>query len=123
MVKASYIFGLGMLLVGGYLFLQSMVIIMTGDILDSWVTWTVYLTFGIILISIGPGVIVWTYTKSYQETYNRLANQTQWQTIQIPKTCSSCGNEIEVHSLEWIGPDEARCPYCSNELEVIKSSY
>jgi len=123
MVKASYVFGLGMLLVGGYLFLQSMVIIMTGDILDSWVTWTVYLTLGIILISIGPGVIVWTYTKNYQETYNRLTNQTQWQMIQIPKTCSSCGNEVEVHSLEWIGPDEARCPYCSNELEVIKSSY
>ena len=123
MGKRSYIIGILMLLVGGYLFLQSMAIIMTGSILDSWMTWTLYLTFGIILVSFGPGVIVWSYTKNYQAAYRSLANQTQWQMVQLPKTCTSCGNEIEIHSLEWIGPNEARCPFCSNEIEVITSSY
>ncbi len=121
MAEVRYILGFGMILLGAYLFLQSMVIIMTGDILGSWTSWVFYLTFGIILISFGPGVIVWSYTKNYQDTYNRLTNQTLWQVIQIPKTCPSCENQIEMHTLEWIGPNEVRCPFCSNELEIKTS--
>jgi DNA-directed RNA polymerase subunit RPC12/RpoP len=123
MTRTSYVVGLGMLLIGGYMFLESMVMVFTGSMLDSWMVWTIYLTLGIILVSIGPGVIVWAYTKQYQESYALLTNQTRWQSIQIPMTCSSCGNEIAIHSLEWIGPNEARCPYCSNEIEVRHSLF
>ena len=51
----------------------------------------------------------------------KITKQKQWQVIQLPLKCSECQNEISVRSLEWIGDDEARCPFCSNDLEIRTS--
>ncbi|TFG33320.1 hypothetical protein EU527_08455 [Candidatus Thorarchaeota archaeon] len=123
MKKNIILLSIIMLLIGGYMFLDSMLMISTGFILENWMVWTLYLTIGIILISFAPGLIVWGYSKDYQDSYSRLINQTTWQVIQIPSVCSFCQHEIAIHSLEWIGPDEARCPFCSNEIEVRTSQY
>ncbi|TFG31954.1 hypothetical protein EU527_11235 [Candidatus Thorarchaeota archaeon] len=123
MNRGILIIGLIMLFIGSYMFLNSLLTITTGHIFDNWMTWTLYLSIGIILVSIAPGVLVWSYTKDIEKSHKKLLNQPSWQMIQIPLLCSSCHNEITIHSLEWIGPDEARCPFCSNEINVMTSRY
>lgn len=123
MKRNALFMGIIFFLVGGYLFAYSMIMIISGALFEDWGLWTIYLTLGIIFLSIGPGIIVWGFTKDYQESQSRLTNHPAWQTIRIPSACVECGNEVAVHSLEWIGPDEARCPFCSNRIEVIKDHY
>jgi hypothetical protein len=115
--KGTLAFGLGMTIVGGYLFAISMIMINDISFDFDWTEWTLYLTFGIILVSLGPGVIAWAFASSLRTAHG----QTQWQTIHLPKECPECKHTLEVHSIEWIGPDEARCPFCSQELEIRKS--
>jgi hypothetical protein len=66
-------------------------------------------------------VMVWAYASSYERSYKQIANLTEWQFVQIPMQCPECGNELSVRSLEWIGDDEARCPFCSKDLEIRTS--
>ncbi len=118
MRKGALVAGLGMTLVGGYLFTMSMIMIINFTLDFDWTVWTIYLTLGIVLVSIGPGVIIWGIVSRYRTMYQ----QTQWQVIRIPVECPECHHSIEIHSLEWIGSGEARCPFCSSELDVRKSS-
>ena len=82
-----------------------------------WIMWTIYLTIGIILISLGPGIIAWAFVDKHQTTYGL----GQWQVIQLPRTCPECKHALEIHSLEWTGPEEARCPFCTSQLQIRKS--
>ena len=122
MKRGALALGLVMLLIGCYFFIVSMIMIMTDSIIDNWMTWTLYLTIGILLISFGPGVMVWAYTQSHLASFQE-THQNSWMIIQIPQRCPRCENELEAYNLEWIGPSEARCPYCSNEIEVRISKY
>ena len=97
---------------------MSMIMITNFTFDFDWATWTIYLVLGIVLVSVGPGVIVWALVSRYRTAYG----QTQWQVIRLPLVCPECSHTIEVHGLEWIGPDEARCPFCSYELDVRKSA-
>ncbi|TFG31073.1 hypothetical protein EU528_07130 [Candidatus Thorarchaeota archaeon] len=94
---------------------------MSGDFVEQLYLWIVTLVIAILLISFGPGVMAWAYASSFQASYRQIAKQKQWQVIQIPLECSECGNEITLRSLEWIGDDEARCPFCSKDLEIRSS--
>jgi len=114
MKKSTLALGLAMTIVGGYLFTMSMIMITNMTFDFDWTAWTVYLALGIILVSVGPGVIAWAAVSGYQT----VDGQTQWQIIRLPLECPECHHSIEIHSLEWIGPGEARCPFCSSELEV-----
>jgi DNA-directed RNA polymerase subunit RPC12/RpoP len=114
MKKWTLASGVAMTLVGGYLFTMSMIMINDITIEFDWTAWTIYLTLGAILVSVGPGVIVWAFVSRYRSMYN----QTQWQMVLLPVECPECGHSIEIHSLEWIGPNEARCPFCSHEIDV-----
>jgi hypothetical protein len=89
--------------------------------LDNLFWWIVALTGGILLISFGLGVIAYAYTTSYKSTYKRIAKQKEWQVIQIPLKCPECQGEISIRSLEWIGDEEVRCPFCSKDLEIRTS--
>jgi hypothetical protein len=110
--KWTLAIGVVITLVGGYLFTMSMIMINDISLEFNWTTWTVYLTLGAILVSVGPGVIVWAFVSRYKSIYNR------WQMVLLPTECPECNHPIEIHSLEWIGPNEARCPFCSHEIEV-----
>jgi hypothetical protein len=109
--------GLGITLVGGYLFTMSMIMITDIAFDFDWTTWTVYLVLGCVLVSIGPGVIAWAFVSRVQTGYG----QSHWQMIRLPIECPECNHTIEIHSLEWIGPNEARCPFCSHEIDVRTS--
>lgn len=111
------VIGIGMLVVGGYMFIQSMFMITNMSTGFDWATWTIYLTAGIILFSVGPGVMAWAFTSEYPTVYGK----SNWQIIRMPQNCPECKNLIEIRSLEWIGPDEARCPFCSSQIEITRS--
>jgi hypothetical protein len=86
--KGAFIAGLGMLLIGGYMFLISMIMITDLSFVLDWATWTIYLTVGIVLFSIGPGVMLWAYRGNYQALYGK----TQWQVIRISQTALNAAN-------------------------------
>ena len=117
MRRGVFVLGLVMTLVGGYLFTMSMIMIINFTLDFDWTVWTIYLSLGIVLVSIGPGVLVWAFVSRYQSTYRQI----QWQVIRLPLECPECLHNVEIHSLEWIGPNEVRCPFCSFELEVRTS--
>jgi len=122
MKKVPFAIGVLMMVVGGFLFWYWWDQLMWGDAwMDNLFWWITSLTLGILLISFGPGVIAYAYATSYQSSIKTIAKQKQWQVVQIPVKCSDCQNEISVRSLEWIGDDEARCPYCSKDLEIRTS--
>jgi hypothetical protein len=119
MRRGPFILGLGMLLIGGYIFILSMVMIADLSFMLDWATWTVYLIVGVVLFSVGPGIMAWAFVGRRQTAYEK----TQWQIVRVPQNCPECGNTIEIHSLEWVGTDEARCPFCSHSLEIIKNNF
>ncbi|TFF92482.1 hypothetical protein EU546_07495 [Candidatus Thorarchaeota archaeon] len=86
-----------------------------------WAIWTLLLTFGIIGVSIGPGVLIYVYAKSVQAKY-AVTYESQ-QTLSLPQYCPKCNNEVRVNQLEWIGEEEARCPYCSSEIPVRRTLF
>ena len=122
MRKIPFVIGVIMMIVGGWMFVYWMDQLMWGDAwMDDLGLWITSLTVGILLVSFGPGVIAYAYATSYQSSYKTIAKQKQWQVIQLPLKCSECQNEISIRSLEWIGEDEARCPFCSKDLEIRTS--
>ena len=122
MRKVPVAIGVVMMVVGGWMFWYWMTQLMWGDFwLENLAWWITSLTVGILLLSFGPGAIAYGYATSYKSSYKTIAKQKQWQVIQLPLKCSECQNEISVRSLEWIGDDEARCPFCSNDLEIRTS--
>jgi len=118
MRRVPFIIGIIMIVVGIFFFWWYIQILWYGDFLENLWLWILSLVVGILLISFGPGVMVWAYASSLQSSYRTIAKQKEWQVIQIPLRCSECQREISIRSLEWIGEDEARCPYCSNDLEI-----
>jgi hypothetical protein len=94
--RGAFFIGIGLFVIGGYLFLQSMIMITNYTYQLDWTIWTIYLTVGIILFSIGPGIMAWAFAGKYQTSYKT----TQWPTIRIPRICSECSNPIEVNNLE-----------------------
>jgi hypothetical protein len=121
MKRGAFIIGLVMMLTGIYFFWMYLDILWNGDFIDSLVLWIVSLVIGTILISLGPGVMVWAYASSYEASYKQIAKLTEWQFVQIPVKCSECGNDLSIRTLEWIGDDEARCPFCSKDIEIRTS--
>lgn len=106
------------MLAGVYSFWWYFQLMMSGEFIEHLYLWIAALVIALLLISFGPGVMTWAYATSYQASYRQIAKQKQWQVIQIPLECSECGNAISVRSLEWIGDEEARCPFCSKDLEI-----
>jgi hypothetical protein len=122
MRKVPFAIGIIMMIAGVFLFWWWWQDLMFDDAwLDNLGWWIASLTGGILLISFGPGVIAYAYATSDQSTYKRIAKQKQWQVVQIPLKCPECQNEISIRSMEWIGDDEARCPFCSKDLEIRTS--
>lgn len=122
MRKVPFVIGIIMIILGGYSFWWWWMELMYSDTwIDNLFWWITALTGGILLISFGPGLIAYAYTSSYQSSYKRIAKQKEWQVVQIPLKCPECQNEISIRSLEWIGDDEARCPFCSKDLEIRTS--
>lgn len=113
--------GIIMLVIGLYFFWLYFQILWFGDFISNLSLWILSLVVGILLISLGPGVIAWSYATSIQTSFKQIAKQSQWQIIQIPLVCPDCGKEISVRSLEWIGDEEARCPFCSKDLDIRSS--
>ncbi|MGY5881137.1 MAG: hypothetical protein RTV31_12855 [Candidatus Thorarchaeota archaeon] len=121
MRKVPFIIGIIMIAVGVYAFWLYFDILWHGDFLENLGLWIVTLVTAILLISFGPGLMAYAYASSYQSSYKTIAKQKQWQVIQIPLKCPECQNEISIRSMEWIGDDEARCPFCSKDLEIRTS--
>ncbi|TFH08078.1 MAG: hypothetical protein E4H14_07170 [Candidatus Thorarchaeota archaeon] len=121
MRKVPFIIGVLMILVGIYSFWWYFQILMSDEFIEQLYLWIAALVIAILLISCGPGLMAWAYVSSYQSSYKRIAKQKEWQIIQIPLKCAECGNDISFRSLEWIGDDEARCPFCSKDLEIRSS--
>jgi len=121
MRRIPFIIGIAMIVIGVFFFWQYFQILWFGDFLENLWLWIISLVVGILFISLGPGVIAWAYASSLQSSYRTIAKQKEWQIIQIPMKCSECQGEISIRSLEWIGDDEARCPYCSNNLDIRSS--
>jgi hypothetical protein len=121
MRKVPFIIGLIMILVGIYSFWLYFDILWNGSLIDDLAMWITTLVIAILFVSFGPGVIAYAYASSYQSSYKTIAKQKQWQVIQIPLKCPECQNEISIRSMEWIGDDEARCPFCSKDLEIRTS--
>lgn len=121
MRKVPFIIGVLMIVLGIYSFWWYFQILTSGEFIEQLYTWIATLVIAILLISFGPAVIAWACINSYQSSYKQISDQKQWQVIQIPVECSECGNAISFRSLEWIGDDEARCPFCSKDIEVKSS--
>jgi hypothetical protein len=41
---------------------------------------------------------------------------------QVPPVCPGCGASISQEEVDWVGPLQAKCPYCRNTIEVEKKS-
>ncbi|MBN2229188.1 MAG: hypothetical protein JW779_06300 [Candidatus Thorarchaeota archaeon] len=117
MKRTALLAGIVLMLVGCYYFAVSMIMITSYTFDFDWTIWTLYLTIGIVLISVGPGIIAYAFAGNYSSRYE----QVKWQMIQLPISCPECDHPIEIHSLEWIGPEEARCPFCSNQIDVRRT--
>ena len=37
---------------------------------------------------------------------------------QVPPHCPSCGADINTEDVDWVGPLQAKCPYCSATIEA-----
>jgi len=121
MKRLPFTIGIIMTLVGVYFFWLYFQILIFGDFISNLYLWILSLIVGILLISFGPGVMTWSYATSVQTSFKQIAKQKQWQVIQIPLVCPECGKEISIRSLEWIGDEEARCPFCSKDLDIQSS--
>ena len=119
--RVPFLLGIIMIVIGVYSFWWYFELLMYGDIIGQFYLWIAALVIAILLTSFGPGIIIWAYATSYQSSYKQIAKQKQWQVIQIPLECSECGNAISFRSLEWVGDDEVRCPFCSKDLEIRTS--
>ena len=121
MRKVPFVIGVLMILMGIYSFWWYFQILMSGEFIEQLYLWIAALVVAILLISFGPAVMAWSFVSSSQSSLKQIAKQQHWQVIQIPLECSECGNAISFRSLEWIGDDEARCPFCSKDLEIRSS--
>ena len=119
--RIPFIIGIIMIIAGIFFFWWYFQILWYGDFIENLWLWIISLIIGTLLISLGPGVIAWSYASSYRSSYKTIAKQKEWQVIQVPMKCPECQKEISIRSLEWIGDDEARCPFCSNDLEIRSS--
>ncbi len=113
--------GVGMLITGVFFFWWSMQSLNNNTFLEDTLLWMLALTAGMTLVCIGPSVMLREYASSYQAPYKQIAKQKQWQVIQVPLKCAECGNAISIRSLEWIGEEEVRYPFCSKDLEIKRS--
>ena len=119
--RVPFLLGVIMIIIGLYSFWWYFELLIFGDIIEQLSLWIAALVIAVLLTSFGPGVMVWAYGTSYQSSLKRIAKQNQWQVIQIPLECSECGNAISFRTLEWIGDEEVRCPFCSKDLEIRTS--
>ncbi len=121
MKRGAFIVGLAMLVTGGYLLWWSFQLLFTTTFFDYGILGMLALYSGIILPVVSLGVMLWAYISPNQALYRQIAKQKQWQVIQVPLKCAECGNAISIRSLEWIGEEEVRCPFCSKDLEIRRS--
>jgi DNA-directed RNA polymerase subunit RPC12/RpoP len=99
-----------------------MEMLITDVLTMDWTLWAIMLTLGMIGISVGPTVLILSWAQSINR--NRLLAQgiEEQQTYTLPLRCPECSSELGLHHLEWIGPEEARCPYCSSSIPVRRST-
>ena len=121
MRRGPFIIGVGMLVIGVYLLWLYLQSLSNGAFIDNWPFWMFVLMVGSFLFSFGPCEIVLAYTSSHQASNRQIVKQKLWQGIQLHLECSECGKEISIRSVEWIGEGEARCPFCSKDLEIRMS--
>lgn len=117
MKKGEFTIGVAMMVIGIYSFW----LMVKMDFRNNWLLWISALTIGMIFVSIGLSVMVAAYSSSNKRSFKRITKKKQWQVIQLPLECSECGNAISIRSLEWIGEEEVRCPFCSKNLEIRRS--
>ena len=122
MNQGRVVAGLVVTLIGVLAFWASMQMLFTDILSMDWALWTILLVIGSVGIGVGPVVAIVAYVKSTVEKQTWAQTEPQ-QVYSLPRRCKECGSEIGLHHLEWIGPDEARCPYCSAAVPVRRTGF
>ena len=122
MKQGRVLAGLVVTVLGVLAFWASMQMLFTDILNMDWALWTALLVIGSVGIGVGPVVAIVAYVQSRVGQQSYLRSQPQ-QVYSLPLRCSECGNEVRLHHLEWIGPEEARCPYCSAVIPVVRRGY
>jgi hypothetical protein len=42
---------------------------------------------------------------------------------QVPNRCISCGASLSTEDVDWVGPLQIRCPYCSATMDVEEKRF
>jgi DNA-directed RNA polymerase subunit RPC12/RpoP len=121
--RAAVLVGLLITVLGAWSFWTSMEMLITDILTMDWTLWTALLTLGILGVSIGPTVVILSWIYSVKQARLLAQGMEEQQTYTLPLRCPECKSEIDLHHLEWIGPEEARCPYCSSPIPVRKSTF
>ena len=59
------------------------------------------------------------YTGDYTTSPESSGEKRKGKTVyQVPSTCPSCGAGISNDEVDWIGPLQAKCPYCGATFEA-----
>ncbi|TFF96461.1 hypothetical protein EU546_01360 [Candidatus Thorarchaeota archaeon] len=56
---------------------------------------------------------------SMGDTYTPVGRQER-SLYQIPSRCPSCGASISTEEVDWVGPLQAKCPYCNATMDAEK---
>ena len=71
---------------------------------------------------LGPTTIVTSFGMNPSEI-DKSPERTKEKVIyQVPAVCPSCGASISQEEVDWVGPLQAKCPYCRATIEVEKKS-
>ena len=42
---------------------------------------------------------------------------------QVPKKCPECGGSLSNEEVDWVGPLQAKCPYCRTTIEAQPAEF
>ena len=42
---------------------------------------------------------------------------------QVPTTCPECGGSLSNEDVDWVGPLQAKCPYCRTTIEAQPAEF
>jgi predicted Zn-ribbon and HTH transcriptional regulator len=61
------------------------------------------------------------YTGDYSlRTENQSQGRGRKSIYQIPSQCPSCGAAISTEEVDWVGPLQAKCPYCNATIDAAE---
>ena len=50
------------------------------------------------------------------------SDESQMKTVRLPDKCPNCGAALSHETIDWVGPMEARCNYCSGTVKATFES-